>query len=120
MANPSLVLRPSNCLRCRERPPGSFKNASRPRGYMKTVSDLKVAIFVDGAEKTSMLAMYAKPYIKGFTTNPTLMRKAGVTDYEKFAREILQEITDRPISFEVFANDFVEMARQARKIASWG
>jgi transaldolase len=87
---------------------------------MKTISDLKVAIFADGAEKTSMLEMYAKPYIKGFTTNPTLMRKAGVTDYEKFAREILQEIPDKPISFEVFANDFVEMARQARKIASWG
>jgi transaldolase len=72
---------------------------------MKTVSDLKVAIFADGAEKAGMLEMYAKPYIKGFTTNPTLMRKAGVTDYEKFAREILQEIPDRPISFEVFADD---------------
>jgi histidinol-phosphate phosphatase family protein len=88
--------------------------------HMKTVSDLKVAIFADGAEKTGMLEMYAKPYIKGFTTNPTLMRKAGVTDYEKFARDILQEIPDRPISFEVFADDFAEMARQARKIATWG
>ena len=87
---------------------------------MKTLNDLKVAIFADGAEKTSILEMYAKPYIKGFTTNPTLMRKAGVTDYEKFAREILREIPDRPISFEVFADDFAEMARQARKIASWG
>jgi transaldolase len=87
---------------------------------MKTVSDLKVAIFADGAEKAGMLEMYAKPYIKGFTTNPTLMRKAGITDYEKFAREILQEIPDRPISFEVFADDFAEMARQARKIATWG
>jgi transaldolase len=67
-----------------------------------------------------MLEMYAKPYIKGFTTNPTLMRKAGVTDYEKFARDILQEIPDRPISFEVFADDFAGMARQARKIATWG
>jgi transaldolase len=87
---------------------------------MKTVSDLKVAIFADGAEKAGMLEMYAKPYIKGFTTNPTLMRKAGVSDYESFAREILQEIPDRPISFEVFADDFTEMARQARKIATWG
>ena len=87
---------------------------------MKTLSDLKVAIFADGAEKAGMLEMYAKPYIKGFTTNPTLMRKAGVTDYEKFAREILQEIPDRPISFEVFADDFSAMARQARKIATWG
>ena len=87
---------------------------------MKTLSDLKVAIFADGAEKAGMLEMYAKPYIKGFTTNPTLMRKAGVTDYEKFARDILQEIPDRSISFEVFADDFDEMARQARKISTWG
>src|SRR6516162_11061686 len=87
---------------------------------MKTVSDLKVAIFADGAEKAGMLQMYAKPYIKGFTTNPTLMRKAGIRDYERFARDILQEIPDRPISFEVFADDFSEMARQARKIAAWG
>jgi transaldolase len=87
---------------------------------MKTLSDLRVAIFADGAEVAGMLEMYAKPYIKGFTTNPTLMRKAGVNDYEKFAREILQAIPDRPISFEVFADDFTEMARQARKIATWG
>ncbi|MGC1890763.1 MAG: transaldolase [Stellaceae bacterium] len=87
---------------------------------MKTLSDLKVAIFADGAEKSGMLEMYAKPYIKGFTTNPTLMRKAGITDYEKFARDILGEIPDRPISFEVFADEFPEMARQARKIATWG
>jgi transaldolase len=87
---------------------------------MKTISDLKVAIFADGAEKTGMLEMYANPHIKGFTTNPSLMRKAGINDYEHFARQILQEIPDRPISFEVFADDFAEMARQARKIASWG
>jgi transaldolase len=87
---------------------------------MKTISDLKVAIFADGADKAGMLEMYAKSYIKGFTTNPTLMRKAGVTDYERFAREILQEIPDRPISFEVFGDDFPEMSRQARKIATWG
>src|SRR5215472_15827054 len=87
---------------------------------MKTLSDLKVAIFADGAEKAGMLEMYAKPYIKGFTTNPSLMRKAGISDYERFAREILKEIPDRPISFEVFADDFTEMARQARKIAKWG
>jgi len=87
---------------------------------MRTVSDLRVAIFADGAEKVGMLEMYAKPYIKGFTTNPSLMRKAGVTDYESFARDILQAIPDRPISFEVFADEFAEMARQARKIATWG
>src|ERR1700726_738756 len=87
---------------------------------MKSVSELRVQVFADGADKASMLELYRQPYIKGFTTNPTLMRKAGVTDYEKFAREILQEIPDRPISFEVFADDFTEMARQARKIATWG
>jgi transaldolase len=67
----------------------------------------------------SMLELYRQPYIKGFTTNPTLMRKAGVTDYERFALEILQHIPDRPISFEVFADDATEMERQARKIARW-
>ena len=86
---------------------------------MKSVSDLKVQIFADGADKASMLDLYRQSYIKGFTTNPTLMRKAGVTDYERFAREILQSIPDRPISFEVFADDEIEMERQARKIARW-
>ena len=86
---------------------------------MKSVSELKVQIFADGADKASMLELYRQPYIKGFTTNPTLMRKAGITDYERFAREILEQIGDRPISFEVFADDEVEMERQARKIARW-
>src|ERR1700676_1859759 len=86
---------------------------------MKSVSELRVQIFADGADKASMLELYRQPYIKGFTTNPTLMRKAGVSDYERFAREILQSIPDRPISFEVFADDEVEMERQARKIARW-
>lgn len=85
----------------------------------KSVSDLRVQIFADGADKASMLELYRKPYIKGFTTNPTLMRKAGITDYERFAREILQNISDRPISFEVFADDEIGMERQARKIARW-
>jgi transaldolase len=86
---------------------------------MKSVSELKVQIFADGADKASMLDLYRQPYITGFTTNPTLMRKAGITDYERFAREILEQIRDRPISFEVFADDEVEMERQARKIARW-
>jgi len=86
---------------------------------LKSVSDLKVQIFADGADKASMLDLYRQPYIKGFTTNPTLMRKAGVTDYERFAREVLEQISDRPISFEVFADDEVEMELQARKIARW-
>src|SRR6202021_3076730 len=84
---------------------------------MKSVSELRVQVFADGADKASMLELYRQPYIKGFTTNPTLMRKAGITDYERFAREILQQIPDRPISFEVFADDEPEMERQARKIA---
>ncbi len=86
---------------------------------MKSVSDLKVKIFGDGADKASILELYRRPYIKGFTTNPTLMRKAGVTDYEAFATEILQHIADRPVSFEVLADDASEMERQARQIASW-
>jgi transaldolase len=87
---------------------------------MTSVADLKVKIFADGADKAGMLEMYAKPYIHGFTTNPTLMHKAGLTDYRAFAKEILGAIPDRPISFEVFADDFGEMERQAREIATWG
>jgi transaldolase len=84
------------------------------------LSDLKVRIFADGADRGGMLEMYAKPYISGFTTNPTLMRKAGIADYRAFAREILASIPDRPISFEVFADEIAEMERQAREIATWG
>jgi transaldolase len=87
---------------------------------MKTLGDLKVKLFADGADKAGMLEMYAKPYIKGFTTNPTLMRKVGITDYATFAKDILRAIPDRPISFEVFSDDFEEMRRQALLIASWG
>jgi transaldolase len=87
---------------------------------VKTLSELKVRIFADGADKATMLALYANPLIRGFTTNPTLMRKAGITDYEGFARDILQSIPDRPLSLEVFADEFPEMERQARKIAAWG
>jgi transaldolase len=87
---------------------------------MNVSSRLKVKVFADGAEKAGMLEMYRNPQIKGFTTNPTLMRKAGVTDYQGFALDILRAIPDRPISFEVFSDDFSEMKRQARKISSWG
>jgi transaldolase len=86
---------------------------------VRLVSELKIKIFADGADKTQILRSKANPLIKGFTTNPTLMRAAGVTDYEAFAREILDVVQDLPISFEVFADDFVDMERQARKIASW-
>jgi transaldolase len=84
------------------------------------VSDLRVKLFADGADKASIARLAANPAIAGFTTNPTLMRKSGISDYEGFAREILQIVTDRPISFEVFSDDFSEMIRQGRKIASWG
>lgn len=85
----------------------------------KKLSELHIKIFADGAEKMSMIALAKDPLVKGFTTNPTLMRKAGVTDYAGFAKEILAEITDKPISFEVFSDDFIEMERQARIINSW-
>ena len=84
------------------------------------IADLKIKLFADGADKTAMLDLYRNPSIRGFTTNPTLMRKAGITDYAAFARDILTEIRDRPISLEVFADEFDEMERQARLIASWG
>jgi transaldolase len=87
---------------------------------MKTVADLSVKIFADGAELSGMLALYRQPYIRGFTTNPTLMNKAGIVDYRAFAREVLAAIPDRPISFEVFSDEFPEMERQAREIATWG
>jgi transaldolase len=86
---------------------------------MRSVSELKIRIFADGADKAQILAAHANPLIQGFTTNPTLMRSAGVKDYEGFAREVLEVVNDRPISFEVFADEFSEMERQARKIASW-
>jgi transaldolase len=87
---------------------------------MKTIDNLKVQIFSDGADKESMLSMYSKPYIKGLTTNPTLMRKAGVENYKDFCLDILRTIKDKPISFEVFSDDFDEMYRQAIEISSWG
>ena len=87
---------------------------------MKKAEQLKVKIFADGAEKAGMLEMAGKPWIKGLTTNPTLMRKAGITDYKAFAKEILGLIREKPLSFEVFSDEFLEMERQAMEIASWG
>jgi transaldolase len=87
---------------------------------MKTVSQLKIKIFADGADKAGILEMLNKPFISGFTTNPTLMNKAGIRDYRAFAQDILKEIKGYPISFEVFADDFENMERQALEIASWG
>ena len=79
-----------------------------------------VKLFADGADKAGILEMYQNPRIDGFTTNPTLMRKAGITDYFAFAKDLLREIADKPISFEVFADEFDEMERQALEIAGWG
>jgi transaldolase len=87
---------------------------------MRPLADLRVKIFADGADRNEMLALAQNPLVKGFTTNPTLMRKAGVVDYTKFADEVLRSITTRPVSFEVFSDDFDEMERQARAIAGWG
>ena len=87
---------------------------------MRSLNDLKVQIYADGADKAGILDLYAKPYIKGLTTNPTLMKKAGIKDYEAFARDILQTVTAKPISLEVFSDEFPEMKRQALKIAGWG
>src|ERR1700761_4012390 len=80
---------------------------------------MKIKIFLDGADRGSMIEMCSSPLIQGFTTNPSLMKKAGVKDYESFCREILPELKGKPVSFEVFADEFGEMKRQALKIASW-
>jgi transaldolase len=87
---------------------------------MEKINNLKVKIFADGADKNKMLEMYSKYFIKGLTTNPTLMNKAGIKDYKAFCLDILSEIKDKPISFEVFSDDFDDMERQALEIASWG
>jgi transaldolase len=87
---------------------------------MTRLSDLKIHVYADGAEIAGILEMAKNPLIKGFTTNPTLMRKAGIADYERFARELLQHVTEHPVSLEVFADDFAEMRRQALVIAGWG
>lgn len=87
---------------------------------MNAVRSLKVKLFADGADVAGIREMEANPLIKGFTTNPTLMRKAGITDYKPFALEVLGIVTDRPVSFEVFADDFATMEKQAMEIASWG
>jgi transaldolase len=86
---------------------------------MHGLDNLQVKIFADGADKDGMFNLYRNPLIKGLTTNPTLMRKAGIQDYESFARDILKEIRDKPISFEVFSDEFPEMKRQALKIRDW-
>ena len=86
---------------------------------MKKIEDIKVKIFSDGADKKEMLDMNSKIFIKGLTTNPSLMKKAGIRDYEAFAKDILSIIKKKPISFEIFSDDFDEMERQAMKIASW-
>ena len=82
--------------------------------------NFNVKLFADGADKDGMLEMYANPLISGFTTNPTLMKVAGVDNYKSFAQDILAHINDKPISFEVFSDDFIEMETQGLEIASWG
>ena len=86
---------------------------------MNSLSQLQVKIFADGADKKSMLDLYTNPLIQGLTTNPSLMHKVGIPDYEAFAKDILSTVQDKPISFEVFSDEFPEMRRQALKIAAW-
>jgi len=92
---------------------------TNPPDPMKSLNDLTIQIYADGADKAGILDLYAKPYIKGLTTNPTLMNKVGIKDYEAFAKEVLQTVTAKPISLEVFTDDLVDMKRQALKIKSW-
>ena len=87
---------------------------------MNRINQLNVKLFADGADLDSMLALYKHPYIRGFTTNPTLMKKAGIKNYEKFAKQVIEAIPDRPVSFEVFADELSDMLAQAKVISSWG
>ena len=87
---------------------------------MKDITELKIKIFADGADLAGIKMLYGLAHVSGFTTNPTLMRQAGVTDYKSFALELLAVVKDRPVSFEVFADDAAGMERQAYEIASWG
>jgi len=87
---------------------------------MSALDKLKIKIFADGADKAGMVTLYRTSYVRGLTTNPTLMKKAGITDYEHFSKEVLQLVVDKPISLEVFTDDLSDMLRQARKIAAWG
>src|SRR6266403_1907113 len=89
------------------------------RRMSQHVLDLPVKIFADGADLQGITDLYRKPHIQGLTTNPTLMRKVGLTDYETFARAVLKDVKSKPISFEVFSDDFPEMRRQALKIRDW-
>ena len=86
---------------------------------MQRLLDLPIKIFADGADLKGIVNLYQQPYINGLTTNPTLMRKAGLTDYESFARDVLKQVKSKPISFEVFSDDFPEMRRQALKMHEW-
>jgi len=86
---------------------------------MKSLNDLNVQLYADGADKAGILELYAKAHIKGLTTNPSLMKKACIKDYAAFAKDILQTVTAKPISLEVFTDDIVDMKRQALKISSW-
>jgi transaldolase len=87
---------------------------------MKSLQELTIQLYADGADRAGILELYAKPYIRGLTTNPSLMRKAGIKDYEAFARDILGTVTAKPLSLEVFSDEFPEMRRQALRLASWG
>jgi transaldolase len=98
----------------------NFTDKLRSATGVPSANDLRIKIFADGANIETMIRYYKDPRIAGFTTNPTLMRKAGIADYEAFALNILSVIKDRPISFEVFSDDFKEMEKQAQAIASWG
>jgi len=94
--------------------------ANLPQPMQTLLQQLTVKLYADGADKAGILSLNANPLIQGMTTNPTLMRKAGISDYESFAKEILQSVTTKPISFEVFSDETTEMKRQALKIAAWG
>ncbi len=113
-----MVSSENRAKRAQARPGSGVK--MHPRGPMPKLSDLKVKLFTDGADKAQILDMAKQSWIRGFTTNPSLLKKAGVADYEAYARDLVAAVPDRHISFEVFSDDVPEMVAQARVIASWG
>ena len=98
----------------------NLQSSVETKTTVTSIKNLKIKIFADGADIKSMVEQYKSGLVKGFTTNPTLMKKNGISEYESFAKEVLKNIPDMPISFEVFSDEFNEMERQAKKIASWG
>src|SRR6202044_4210563 len=119
-ARTDLSSKSARCAKPRNGFCGPPRSSAPPDRAMPDIASFRVKIFADGADRTSILELADNPWIRGFTTNPTLMRKAGITDYASFGKSLARAIPERPFSFEVLSDDFDEMERQALEIATWG